>query len=213
MRTKTLLCAAALAAGIATSAVAQSNVYSLNVVGYYNVPLNAGQKVMLGNQLNTTNNTLAGVIPNPVPGSQFFKFNGGFSTYIFDDIDLVWTPDGNVSLAPGEGGFFISPAATTLTFVGEVRQGSLTNTLPINTKVIRASIVPQAGRVSTDLGLPGEAGDQLFQFAGGFSTYIFDDIDLVWTPSEPSVKVGESFFYLKSSVATQPNWIRNFTVQ
>jgi hypothetical protein len=202
-----------LAAGLATSALAQSNVYSLNVVGYYNVTLAAGQKVMLGNQLNTTNNTLAGIIPNPVPGSQFFKFNGGFTTYIFDDVDLVWTPNGNVSLAPGEGGFFISPAASTLTFVGEVRQGSLTNTLPISTKVIRTSIVPQAGRVSTDLGLPGEAGDQLFKFNGGFTTYIFDDVDLVWTPSEPTNAVGGAFFYIKSSVATQPLWIRNFTVQ
>src|SRR6267142_1053774 len=124
MRTKTLL-AAVLAAGVAASAVAQSNVYSLNVVGYYNVSMGAGQKVLLGNQLNTTNNTLAGVIPNPPPLSQFFKFNG----------------------------FFISLVAATLTFVGEVRQGSLTNTLPKGIKVLRTSIVPQAGRVTTDLGL------------------------------------------------------------
>jgi hypothetical protein len=213
MRTKTLLCAAALAAGLATSALAQSNVYSLNVVGYYNVSMGANQKVLLGNQLNTTNNTLAGIIPNPPPLSQFFKFNGGFATYQFDDVDLVWTPDGNVSLAPGEGGFFISPVATTLTFVGEVRQGPLTNTLPMNTKVIRTSIVPQAGRVTTDLGLPGQALDQLFTFNGGFSTYQFDDVDLVWTPSEPTNQVGGAFFYIKANGNTQTNWIRNFTVQ
>jgi hypothetical protein len=212
MRTKTLLCAAALAAGIATSAVAQSNVYSLNVVGYYNIPLGANQKVMLGNQLNTTNNTLAGIIPSPVPGSQFFKFNGGFSTYIFDDVDLVWTPNGTVSLAPGEGGFFISPAASTLTFVGEVLQGSLTNTLPKTTKVIRTSMTPRAG-TATGLSIPGEAGDQLFTFNGGFTTYIFDDVDLVWTPSEPNLSVGQGFFYIKSSVANNPNWVQNFTVQ
>jgi len=213
MRTKTLICAAALAAGIATSAVAQSNVYSLNVVGYYNVPLLANQKVMLGNQLNTTNNTLGGIIPVAVAGSQFFKFNGGFTTYTFDDFSNAWLPDGNVSLAPGEGGFYISPVATTLTFVGEVRQGSLTNTLPINTKVIRASIVPQAGLVSTDLGLPGEAGDQLYQFNGGFTTFTFDDFSNAWLPNEPTIKVGEGFFYLKSSAAVNPNWVRNFTVQ
>jgi hypothetical protein len=213
MRTKTLLCAAALAAGLATSALAQSNVYSLNVVGYYNIPLAANQKVMLGNQLNTTNNTLAGVIPNPPPGSAFFKFNGGFATYGFDDVDLVWTPNGTVSLAPGEGGFFISPVATTLTFVGEVMQGSLTNTLPLNTKVIRTSIVPQAGRVTTDLLLPADPGDALFQFRGGFATYGFDDVDLVWTPFEPTNNVGEAFFYLKAASGTHPNWIRNFTVQ
>jgi hypothetical protein len=214
MRTKTLLCAAALAAGIATTAVAQSNVYSLNVVGYYNVPAPLNTKILIGNQLNTTNNTLAGIIPNPPPLSQFFKYNGGFAAYNFDDVDLVWLPDGNVSLAPGEGGFFISAANTTITFVGEVRQGSLTNTLPIATKVIRTSIVPQAGRVTTDLGLPGEAFDQLFTFHnGGFTSYNFDDVDLVWLPTEPTNNVGDAFFYVKAAGGTQPNWIRNFTVQ
>jgi len=212
MRTKTLL-AALLAAGVAASAVAQSNVYSLNVVGYYNVTVGAGQKVLLGNQLNTTNNTLGGVIPNPAPGSQFFKYNNGFAAYTFDDLDLVWTPDGNVSLAPGEGGFFQSPVAATITFVGEVRQGSLTNTLPKGTKVVRTSIVPQAGRISTDLGVPGEAGDQAFFYNNGFSAYTFDDLDLVWTPNEPTNSVGGAFFYTKNSAGTQTNWVRNFTVQ
>jgi hypothetical protein len=200
-----------LAAGIATSAVAQSNVYSLNVVGYYNIPLTANQKVLLGNQLDTTNNTLAGIIPSPPPLSQFFKFNGGFTAYQFDDVDLVWTPNGTVSLAPGEGGFFISPVNTTLTFVGEVKQGSLTNNLPKNTKVIRTSIVPQTGRVTTDLGLPADPLDQLFLFNGGFTAYQFDDVDLVWTPSEPTNAVGGAFFYIKAGNTT--NWVRNFTVQ
>src|SRR4051812_38715441 len=44
MRTKTLVCAAALAAGVATS-MAQSNVYSLNIVGYANVPVVAGNSI------------------------------------------------------------------------------------------------------------------------------------------------------------------------
>jgi len=207
------LSVAALAAGIATSAVAQSNLYSLNVVGYYNIPLGANQKVLRGNQLRTTNDILASVIPNPPPGSRFFKFNGGFTAYTFDDLDLAWVPDGNVSLAPGEGGFFISPVSTTLRFIGEVPQGSLTNTLPKNTKVIRTSIVPQAGRVTADLGLPGDPGDQMFQWPGGYTAFTFDDVDLVWTPYDPAMAVGEAFFYIKSSIATQTNWIRNFTVR
>src|SRR5437763_197776 len=54
MRTKALLCAAALAAG-AVTAMAQSNVYSLNVVGYINTTLvgsAAGKYQMIANQLN-----------------------------------------------------------------------------------------------------------------------------------------------------------------
>jgi hypothetical protein len=193
--------------------MAQSNVYSLNVVGYYNLPVAAGAKVMIANQLNTTNNTLGSLIPNGPPAANFFKYNGGFSTYQFDDIDLVWLPDGNATLNPGEGGFYISPLATTLTFVGEVLQGSLTSTLPIGQKVIRSSMVPQQGLVTTDLGLPGEPADNIFVYNAGYSTYQFDDIDLVWLPSEPVMNVGQAFFYVKAPTSVSSSWVRNFTVQ
>src|SRR5258706_9794263 len=107
MRTKTLLCAAVLAAG-AISTMAQSNVYSLNVVGYYNVTFAANQFKLIGNQLNTTNNTLGGVIPVAAPNSQFFKFSdgGGYTGYNFDDVDLNWGAGATASFAPGEGGMF-----------------------------------------------------------------------------------------------------------
>jgi hypothetical protein len=212
MRTKILASAAILAVGTIAS-VAQSNVYSLNVVGYYNIPVPANTKILIANSLDTTNNTLGGVIPSPVPGSQFFKYNSGYASYAFDDADLVWVPDGDVSLAPGEGGFFISPAATTLTFVGEVKQGALSSTLPIGLKVLRGSVVPQAGLVTTTLGLPGEGGDQLFTYNGGFTSYAFDDADFVWVPEEPNIAVGQGFFYQKAPTSTTNTWARNFTVQ
>jgi hypothetical protein len=210
MRTKTLLCAAVLAAGVATT-MAQSNVYSLNVVGYYNVVAPANVKILLGNQLHTTNDTLVGVIPNGPAGANFFKYNAGYSASVFDDVDLAWTA--NFSLAPGEGGFYISPTATTLTFVGEVVQGNTTNTLPVGVKVLRTSIVPQVGGVTTDLYLPAEPADNLFQYAGGFSAFVFDDVDLVWTPRQPTNQVGGAFFYTKAAGNVSNLWIRNFTVQ
>lgn len=212
MRTKSILAVAAILATGAVASMAQSNVYSLNVVGYYNVVAPANTKILIANQLNTTNNTLAGIIPNPPPLSSFFKFNSGYTAYTFDDVDLTWLPDGNTTLAPGEGGFFISPEATTLTFVGEVKQGSLTNTLPVGIKVLRGSIVPQGG-TATALGIPAEPLDTLFTFSGGFTAYSFDDVDLVWLPSEPNLAVGQGFFYQKANGNVQPNWVRNFTVQ
>jgi len=212
MRTKTLVCAAVLAAGVATT-MAQSNVYSLNVVGYYNIPLAANQKLMIANQLNTTNNTLAALIPSGPPNAAFFKYAGSFVGYQFDEFDLVWKPDGLATLNPGEGAFYVSPTATTLTFVGEVEQGALTVTLPINSKVIRSSIVPQAGLITTELGLPGEANDALFTFAGGYSGYQFDEFDLVWKPSQPTIGVGQAFFYVKAPTSVSSSWVRNFTVQ
>ncbi len=218
MRTKTLLCAAILAVG-AISTMAQSNVYSLNVVGYYNVTAPAGVKIILGNQLNTTNNSLPGIIPAPPQDTAFFYYNGGFATYVFqpDDFNnLVWQPDATgVDLKPGRGGFLISPVSTTITFVGEVKQGSLTNDLPAGTKVLRTSIVPQQGLVTTTLLLPADENDAFFQYRGGFTTYVYqrDDFNnLVWNPAEPTNNVGEAFMYIKDAGGTQTQWIRNFTV-
>ncbi len=211
MRTKVLLGLAALAA-CAFSASAQSNVYSLNVVGYYNLTVPANQLVMIANQLNTTNNKISSLLPGGPPGALLYKYNGGYTSYAFDDADMVWTPDGNATLNPGEGCFFKSPVATTVTFVGEVLQGSLTNTLPIGALAMRSSIVPQSG-TPTALGIPGEGGDLLYKYAAGYTSYAFDDADLVWTPSVPTLNVGEAFFYKKSPTATSSQWVRNFTVQ
>jgi hypothetical protein len=185
MRTKTLLCAAALAAaGIATSAMAQSNVYSLNVVGYYNVTVPANQYILVGNQLNTTNNSLPGIIPNPPPGSQFQYFqNGSLSAYTFDDLDLQWEPDATgLDLSPGHGGYFKSPVATTVTFVGEVKQGSLTNTFTKNQYVVRASQVPVATNL-VGMQLLGEPGDQVQVYNNGFTAFTFDDLTSNGSPA------------------------------
>jgi hypothetical protein len=211
MRTKTLYIAAAALAVSVASSMAQA-VHSQNVVGYVNIPAPANQYILMANQLNTTNNTIGSLLPSVPAGTILQKFSGGYTAYVFDEFDLSWTPDANGTLNPGEGAFFRSPSATTLTFVGEVRQGNLTNTLPIGAYAIRASIVPQAGPVSTTLGLPGEAGDILQTFSGGYTAYVFDEFDLSWTPSEPNISVGQAFFYRKANASTQGNWVRNFTV-
>jgi len=191
----------------------QSNSYSANVVGYYNVVCPANQYMLLGNPLHTTNDVLGNVIPNPIPNSIVQNYLGGYTGYSFDDVDLVWVPNGNLPLPPGQGFFFKSPTATTLTFVGEVLQGQFTNTFPKGQYTIRASIVPQLGRLTTDLGLPGEPNDILQTFNYNWTAYSFDDIDLAWVPSEPTNTIGRGFFYKKATTGTRTSWIQNFTVQ
>ena len=241
--TKVLVCAAALAAGIVAS-IAQSNVYSLNVVGYYNVTVGPGQKVMLANQLNTTNNVLTGLIPNGPPDAYAFQWDNvqhKFHLLEYDDVDNVWE-NGDVSdmaMAPGQGIFYFSPTATTLTFVGEVLQSpTLTVQLPIgaNAKVMVSSIVPQAGTMEAlGLGNPldpngavgvAEPDDQVFLWdptlnsgQGGYAGYTFDDVDYVWEngppaePPNPSLAVGQAFFYIKAGGSVSSLWVRNFSVQ
>lgn len=210
MRTKALLVAATFAAGLATS-MAQ-NVYSLNVVGYYNVTVPANSFALIANQLNTTNNTLASLLPAPPDGTQFYKFTGsGWNAYVFDALEGAWQPDGNVTLNPGEGGFIKNntSAPMTITFVGEVLQGSLTNPIPAG-YAVRSSMVPQAGALP-DLAFPAQDGDQVFLFTGsGYSSFVYDGLENAWTPSNPTVSVGQAFFSRKAAAV---DWVRNFTVQ
>lgn len=169
---------------------------------------------MIANQLNTTNNTLAGLFPNGPAGVSVLKWSGGWDAYYFDDLDLVWYPNGNATLNPGEAAVIRSDSATTLTFVGEVLQGNLINPLPAaEVYGARASMVPQAGLLATDLKFPSEANDAILKWNGGWNSYTFDDLDLVWYPNEPSFAVGEGFMVLKGAGATATAWTRNFTVQ
>ena len=110
-------------------------------------------------------------------------------------------------LAPGEGFIIQAGAATSHSFVGEVAQGYGVNAIP-NLQSIRSSIVPQAGRVTTDLHLPVLSGDTVTRMINGsYVTYTYSGG--VWSPSEPIVSIGDSFWNNKNVGFW---WHRNFLV-
>jgi len=154
MRTKLLLGAATLAAGLASS-MAQSNVYSVNVVGYYNVSVPAHGFNFVANQLQNGTNDALSVLggsmqsdPNGVNNTTLQYWTGtGFAAYQYftgADADNNFFTSGSVNgfydtggglhnPTLGQGGaFFIqNPTANplTVTLVGQVVQGaySITN--------------------------------------------------------------------------------------
>jgi hypothetical protein len=218
MRTKTLLAAAAmLAAGLASS-MAQSNVYSLNVVGYVNTVFKGGNLfTATANPLNTASNTLTGIFGGGgtgLPaGSQVQAWNYAaqdfFAPYI--KTPLGWGANAGVSVAPGQGLFVkIAGADYTNTYVGEVLQGSLTNATLATFNFI-GNLVPQTG-LATAVGLVPAPGAQVQQWNVGTQDFVLYTKNPVgWNaPGEPTINVAEGFF-LKNSAAY--NWIRNFTVQ
>lgn len=193
--------------------MAQSNVYSLNVVGYVNLPIvgsASGPFTFIANPLNTTNNTIASLLPAPPDGTTLFKWTG--SAFVSSTFFLGAWSDGTFTLNPGEGGIIQSVSPFTNTFVGEVLQGNLTNAYPAGFS-IRSSKVPQAATL-TVLGLPGSQltdGDTVYQFKGTTQAYVISTWFLgAWGPSEPSIGIGESFWL---QTAAAGNWVRNFTVQ
>jgi len=144
MRTKTLfLATAALAVGLATS-MAQSNVYSVNIVGYINVPLGANAQTLLANPLDNGTNDLSSIgasLPNKSSAS---IWNGAGFTGTTKTAG-AW--GSNLAIAPGIGFFVKAPSASTLTFVGSAPTIS-TRALAGATSVMLGSMIPFSGALA-----------------------------------------------------------------
>jgi len=195
------------AAGI-TSTLAQ-NVYSVNVVGYINLDLPAGLS-MVANQLDNGNgNLVTELLPAPAIGTTLFKYDG-VTPYQQIQFLGVWLGATTMTLAPGEGVFMSVPAPATITFVGEVMQGTLVNPVVAGLDIY-SSMVPQEGTLSTDLGFTAGIGDTVNQWNGpGAATpYTQSQFLGVWLPTEPTIGVGEAFWL--SSQSTK-DWTREFNV-
>jgi hypothetical protein len=201
MNTKSLLLAAVVAAVGAVSGSAQ--VTSQNIVGYVRLSLSKGYN-LIGNQLNNGNNAI-GTVLNVPDGTAVYKFTGG--KYVANSfVDGAWDAPG-MTLAPGEGFFVNVPAATTITLIGEV---SLNNSAALVDGFNLLSVpVPLAGGLTDAAagGLTAAEGDAVYQWTGTkFS--LSEYVDGEWSPSAPTVKVGEGFF-LKGAART---YTRNFSV-
>jgi hypothetical protein len=190
-------------------------VYSVNAVGYVNLTLGRGYS-MIANPLNNGSNALSQILPNVPDNTQILKFDAAqqkFSTTVNGFVaGAGWFPDG--TLRPGEGAFINLPDPATITFVGEVPQGNLSQAVPVGFS-IQASQVPQTGRLTTDLLFPATDGDQLLQFNNATQAFNPTVPSFVegpgggWFPTEPTIAVGTSFFVTKAAARS---WTRTFSV-
>lgn len=214
MRTKTLVLAAALSAAGIISSVAQSNVYSINVVGYVNRDCAGnGAYTLLANPLDSGTNTFNGVLAAALPAnSKVLKWNGtGFNTYTRSASGWVPPSGGATTLNPGEGFFVQTPAGSStvpITFVGNVLQGSLTNSFPLLFN-LSGNLFPDSGTL-TSLGMTPPAGDKILLWNGvGYNTYTKSASGWV-PPAGPSINVADGFFVNTPSGTF--DWVRNVTV-
>jgi hypothetical protein len=212
--------------------MAQSNVYSLNIVGYVNVAVPQGFSIV-SNPLDDglgDGNIITNVLTstNTPVGSQVFLFSpaGGFANTetFFGSGFNNWFPGTN-QLSPGAASFLFSPVATNITFVGQIAAGNYTNALAAGTFNLVGSIVPESlplgnTGVTNTLQIPASPGDEVFRFStanfGGYNTITFFN-NLGWfDPTNPSgstngpaLGVGEGVFLLSTLGG---NWVQTFTV-
>jgi len=231
MRTKILLGAAALAASMAMT-MAQ-NVYSVNVVGYVNVTLPAGQFYGVANPLDATmGGTVAGAnditnlfstaAGNIAGGSTLATWNSAAvdwnSSISFSAKSSAW--GGNFTMNPGMGALYFNAGAsdTVVTFVGQVPQGTYNvATMPASAFSFAGQPVPLGGDVSnlnTALGLVPTGGDTVATFN---SAAVDWNSSVSWSAKSSSwsgastINPGQAFLYFNAS-ASPNSWVSNFTV-
>ena len=187
-------------------------VCSGNVVGYANLQFPPGLS-LIANPLYYTNNDLSFWLPNPPDGSQVYKYTAfqGYEVSTFDGIAGQWSNPA-LQVEIGTGFFFRNTSQTTLTytFVGEVPQGWLTNSLPEGYST-KGALVPQSVSLTVHQ-IPGEIGDEIrtytndLQGGGSYniSVYTVDG----WTP-DLNLGVGQGFWIYKQNAQ---DWVRYFTV-
>jgi hypothetical protein len=218
MRTKLLLTAAVLAAGIASS-MAQSNVYSLNIVGYVNKTIPSGYS-LIANPLKAGVTNGANEIMPLVDTSVFLTWNGTAFVYSSYDtgfggwIDANQNPSSPPSLPPGKGYFFFNPgAAFTNTYVGEVVPApGVTNSLSLPSGYsLVGSVLPAASTAITapPVSLPLIDTSVILKWSGtAYLYYSYDTgfggwIDAGQNPTaQPGISVAEGFFFFNPGAAT-----------
>lgn len=191
MRTKIALLSAALVAAGVASSMAQSNVYSLNVVGYVNIPVSIGYNLIScplqsPDVTSSINSALTNATPVVPANSEVYTWDtvhGHFAPAVYAGGDGNWYDvDGNAvsnAVPPGAGFFFhlktlaqqvadgnaSGVSNVTLTVVGTVLQG--TNKYPVTAGFnFYGNFEPVVSDLTTN-GWNVHDNDEFYTFAGG----------------------------------------------
>jgi hypothetical protein len=229
MRTKTMLLSALLGGLGSVSVMAQTNVYSLNVVGYINCTMQPGYNLITCPLIASPNNTIATLLNNTNEQYQ----NGGRSTAVvyqytggtysatdtaeYTNVPSGWAAGGTITMNPGQAIFFYNPTVSNMyaTFVGTVPSGTLTNALAPGYNLV-GSMVPMSGDLVTNSISDftngqgsGRTEDFLYTYSPGvgYNTYGYSG---GWLPSDPTItNVYAGFFFLNDFTSTN-YWIETY---
>jgi hypothetical protein len=228
MRTKTMLLSALLGALGSVSVMAQTNVYSLNAVGYINVTLNPGYNIVSCPLICSPDNTINTLLGPDTNGQykkwQIYGWNPTASPQAFipeSGGPSGWANGGTQTINPGQAVWIENQSniTTTVTFVGTVPTGSLTNAIYPGYNLI-SSIVPASGDLLTNsiMNLTNQPTkkDQVYTYnpvpsPGAFTGYSAGGNPAAWTSDPQLPSVGGGFWYESQSAATN-YWVENYSV-
>jgi hypothetical protein len=213
MKTKTLLIAAAtLAVGVIAS---QAAVYSANVVGYVNLLVVSNGYTAINFPVDYdgsgTNNQVSLVIGTNLPFNSVVQaWNGtGYVPNSYTKKSGWANPTAKYN--PGQGVFIFNPSnAVTLTFVGTVLQGGLTNGYLTGAGYsLLGNQFPVAGGITTTYGYVPSFGDVVQTWSNGFTPNSYTKKS-GWALGEPQLGVGQAVFL--NTTNQHPVWGTNFVI-
>jgi hypothetical protein len=222
MRTKSLLiAAAALVAGL-VSVQAQSNVYSLNIVGYVNEIYAGNAKFTLAGQpLDDGNgNNLTNLFASLPKGANIQFWNGTGYTPVTKG--ATWGT--NFVVPPGTA-FFVRLTSTTPsytnTFVGTINNAKATNSFVLNTFALVCSPLPIGGDLTNQnntnfnlsptlaKGSTIQVWDQTLNAGnGGFVSSVKGSTPYAWG-TNLNLNVGQGFFVNPKNTT---NWVQTLVI-
>jgi len=226
MRTRTVLLSALLGALGTVAVNAQTNVYSLNAVGYINETIYPGFNIVSCPLIASPDNTLNTLLP---PTNAAFKkwqvwtFNptNPVATQYTEDSGLLntWGNGGLETISPGKAVWLYNPGSnpSNVIFVGTVPTGPISTPLYATSFNLVGSAVPASGDIVTNpiMNFTNTfKKDQVWTFtptnpvATQYTEY--SKLASAWGPGDPQLPtVGGGFWYYNAQV-TNNAWVENF---
>jgi len=219
-----MLLSALLGALGSVSVMAQTNVYSLNAVGYINVTCEPGFNIISCPLICSPDNTLNTVLANTngqYKKMQVWAFNPTNTPQYFEEIGSAsgWNNGGNTTINPGQAVWFNNVAATNvvITFVGTVPTGPIATPLFANSFNLVGSAVPASGDMITNsiMNFKNQVKkDQVWTYNPLATPQYTETIASAssWNNGDPQeANVGGGFWYLNNQ-ATNNYWNENYSV-
>ena len=165
---------------------------------------------MLANPFESSDNRIPATFSAAPAGVTVYKWDEvtqAFRGNVKNDFGgtITWD-DPLMTLYPGEGVLINTPSSFTLQVWGRIRQNCLNKSIS-SQYAIHSSISAVFGTVDGGMTFPVADGDTITRMISGmYQNYQYSSG--VWTPSQPSVALGEAFWSLKGKGAT---WRQNYS--
>lgn len=179
-----------------------------NIVGFASTVIPPGFG-MVSNPFHNEDNSVAAILPRVPEGTTLCKFDIHTARLTNNAFKNGRWTIGSEKLVPGESAIFFNPGhqPVSLEFSGAVMQGELTNSIGSGFS-LRGSLLPKAGKISVDLGLPLAEGDVVHVFDRKQQRYQVYKFPMKnWHSVQPTLDLCEGFWCGKISAGA---WKQSF---